>query len=76
MEKSKRVNYADLELMNCRSPLIKFVEVPRKIQIHWTCSDFNHHEHKTWIGAWICGKIRRIIENAKNLHSWRGLFAQ
>ena len=27
-----------------------------RIRRRWTCSDFVYHEHRTKLGAWLCGK--------------------
>ena len=32
-----------------------------KIRTVWTCSDHAHHEHKTWIGAYLCGCIQFLV---------------
>lgn len=28
--------------------------------IHWTCSDFVHHEHRWYWGARLCGRVQRL----------------
>lgn len=28
----------------------------KKISVCYSCSDVIHHEHKTKIGAWLCGR--------------------
>jgi hypothetical protein len=33
----------------------------KKVRIRWTCSDFVHHEHRTKLGAWICGRFQMIM---------------
>ena len=30
----------------------------QRIKFRWTCSDFCYHHHKTYIGAWLCGKVQ------------------
>jgi len=36
----------------------------RKIKIVWSCSDWVHHEHKTRVGAVLCGWWQRLTMRA------------
>ena len=36
----------------------------KKLSIVWSCSDWVHHEHKTWWGAWLCGRWQRLTKRA------------
>lgn len=33
--------------------------MPRRIKIHWTCSDSTHHEHRWYWTAWLCAQMQR-----------------
>lgn len=31
------------------------------MKVVWSCSDTAHHEHKTKIGAWLCGRYQYFL---------------
>lgn len=33
----------------------------RKIRLHWTCSDYCHHEHRWMITAYLCGRCQYFL---------------
>jgi len=33
----------------------------KKISVCYSCSDLIHHEHKTKIGAWLCGRWQAFL---------------
>lgn len=36
------------------------MKLPPRLRIVWTCGDLVHHEHKTKLGAYMCGRVQRI----------------
>ena len=36
----------------------------RKFKLVWSCSDFVKHEHKTYVGAVLCGWRQRLTQRA------------
>lgn len=36
----------------------------RKLKLVWSCSDFVKHEHKTYVGAVLCGWWQRLTKHA------------
>ena len=42
------------------------------ITMAWTCSDLVHHEHRTWLRAWLCGQWQWVKFNAPRLKCCAG----
>jgi len=32
-----------------------------KIKHYWTCCDYVHHEHSTYLGAWFCASLQYML---------------
>lgn len=43
---------------------------PRRLRLCWTCSDFVSHEHRTWAGAWLCGRFQWLRRKFAAAHKW------
>ena len=42
----------------------KTIFIKRRLHVKWTCSNSAHHEHRTRLGAWLCGRrqyLRSVI---------------
>lgn len=52
------------QIKKARNTLLSFgaTTKKRKVNVFWTCSDFVHHEHRTRLGAWLCGRWQSIVK--------------
>lgn len=38
----------------------------RKIKIHYSCSNYKHHDHKYKFTAYLCGRLQYVLAKLKN----------